>query len=197
MQLIHSLLLALAFVTPAHSIRMAASERVTSIRPENFARMPLSSLDAAFAIEEASYPEDEAATREKLQLRIEQAGDYFFGASEGGELQGFVCGTLTKGDALTEESMSVHEPDGTTLCIHSVVVREADRRRGLGGAMLKAYVAQVAGHSPVTSILLMCKKPLIGFYEAAGFELLGQSPVVHGADPWFDMRLLTDRLEGS
>lgn len=192
MQLIRTLLMTPTLVTPAHSIRMAAGERVTSIKPENFARVPLSSLDAAFAIEEASYPEDEAATREKLQLRIEQAGDYFWGVSDdGGELQGFVCGTLTKGDALTEESMSVHEPDGTTLCIHSVVVREADRRRGLGGAMLKAYVAQVADHTPVTSILLMCKKPLIGFYEAAGFELLGQSPVVHGADPWYDMRLLT------
>ena len=192
MQLIRNILVATSLVVPARSIRMAATERITSIVPSNFKRVPLSSLDAAFAIEEASYPEDEAATREKLKLRIEEAGGYFWGVSgEGGELQGFMCGTLTKGDALTEESMSVHEPDGTTLCIHSVVVREADRWRGLGGAMLKAYVAQVAGHSPVTSILLMCKKPLIEFYSAAGFELLGQSPVVHGADPWFDMKLVT------
>ena len=32
-------------------------------------------LDAVFALEEASYPADEAATYEKLKMRIEQVGD--------------------------------------------------------------------------------------------------------------------------
>jgi hypothetical protein len=34
----------------------------------------------------------------------------------------------------------------------------------------------------------MCKKPLIPFYSDAGFTLVGQSDVVHGLDPWFEMR---------
>jgi len=40
----------------------------------------------------------------------------------------------------------------------------------------------------VCTILLMCKRPLIPFYSDAGFTLVGQSDVVHGADPWFEMR---------
>ena len=32
------------------------------------------------------------------------------------------------------------------------------------------------------------QEPLIGFYEAGGFALVGKSDVVHGADPWFEMR---------
>jgi predicted GNAT family N-acyltransferase len=84
---------------------------------------------------------------------------------------------------------------GTTLCIHSVVVAAELRRRGLGGTMLKAYVQQVAEHSPVRTILLMCKKPLIPFYSDAGFALVGQSDVVHGADPWFEMKCVTKPSE--
>ena len=51
----------------------------------------------------------------------------------------------------------------------------------------QAYVKQVADHTPVCTILLMCKKPLIPFYSDAGFALVGQSDVVHGLDPWFEM----------
>ena len=78
-----------------------------------YARVPASDLDAAYAIEAAGYPADEAATREKLDFRLKHAGDYFWGAySEHGALLGFVCGTLTKAETLTEESMSEHDADG-------------------------------------------------------------------------------------
>ena len=110
--------------------------------------MPLSlasSVGAAYAIEAAGYPADEAATREKLDFRLKHAGDYFWGAySEHGALLGFVCGTLTKAETLTEESMSEHDADGATLCIHSVVTLTALRRKGLGQWMVRAYRASVA-----------------------------------------------------
>lgn len=41
-------------------------------------------------------------------------------ASSSDELVGFVCGTLTKADRLTHESMQQHDMEDTTLCIHSV-----------------------------------------------------------------------------
>ena len=128
-------LLALSSATSSSS--MPAS-RITAITPGSFARVLPSRVEAAFAIEAVSYPADEAATLENLQLRAEVAGEYFWGVSEGGALEGFICGTLTCGDTLTEESMSAHDPAGSTLCIHSVVVAEERRRLGLGSAMLKA-----------------------------------------------------------
>jgi hypothetical protein len=44
---------------------------------------------------------------------------------------GFCCGTLSSAPSLTHESMATHEPDGTTLCIHSVCVGEGERRKGV------------------------------------------------------------------
>jgi len=42
-------------------------------------------------------------------------------------------------------------------------------------------------------ILLIAKKGLIPLYEGAGFTLRGESAVVHGQDPWYELALsLTD-----
>ena len=128
----------LACLLALSSATSSMPSRITTIAPGNFARVLPSRVQAAFALEAASYPADEAATLENLQLRAEVAGEYFWGVSEGSSLEGFICGTLTCGDTLTEESMSAHDPAGQTLCIHSVVVAEERRRLGLGSAMLKA-----------------------------------------------------------
>jgi hypothetical protein len=110
----------------------------------------LTDLDAVAALEEASYPADEAATRAKLELRLQQASNAFLvaiGPSSTEQQQdsenelrivGFVCGTCAHGDTLTHASMAQHEPEGRLLCIHSVVVDGALRRRGIATRMLKA-----------------------------------------------------------
>lgn len=101
--------------------------------------------------------------------------------------QGFVCGTLTTSKSLTDESMSTHEPTGTTLCIHSVVTHEPSRRKGLGRWMMRSYMSEVARAAYVHRVLLLCKEPLVPFYESAGFANLGESGVEHGQDTWMLM----------
>ena len=104
----------------------------------------------------------------------------------------YVCGTLTTGTTLTHESMSEHDPSGTTLCVHSVVTCGSSRREGIGTKTLRAYCRWVATRfEEIDVILLLCKKHLIGFYEGAGFKMVGESSVVHGADQWYEMRLKT------
>ena len=73
-----------------------------------------------------------------------------------------------------------------TACVR--FLRVLDRSSAPPVPSEQAYVKQVADHTPVCTILLMCKKPLIPFYSDAGFTLVGQSDVVHGLDPWFEMR---------
>jgi len=141
---------------------------VTAIPPPSkisglvFSRVTEDSLAPAFAIESASYPADEAASKEKLQLRMREAGDYFHGAfTAEGALCGFICGTLTTASTLTDESMSTHEPSGTTLCIHSVVVQEAQRRSGIALWMLRSYLQKISELGTVSRVLLICKEPLV------------------------------------
>ena len=153
-----------------------------------FERVTTTHLARATKIETDSYPADEAADEAKLSMRMQEAPDYFWGAFDAdGTLQGFVCGTLTTAEQLTDESMSEHEPAGTTLCIHSVVVEESLRRRGIALWMLSEYMQEAATLQHPTRVLLICKEQLVGLYERAGFENLGPSDVVHGADPWLLM----------
>jgi len=144
-------------------------------------------------------PADEAATREKLDYRINHAGDLFMGAvasmgDEEGHVKdsiiGYICGTLANSSELTHESMSKHEPGGRTLCIHSVCVESASRRQGLATRMLRAYPSFVREHQPqIDEIRLICKAYLVQLYQQGGFDIVGPSPVVHGQDPWIEMKL--------
>ncbi len=145
----------------------------------------LRSLAAALALETASYPPDEAATEASLRFRLEHAPTFFTAAHDpDGNLAGFVSATLMREPALTEESMSTHHPEGTTLCIHSVVVQPSLRRQGVASWMLREYLARVAAGTHVKCVLLLCKANLEKFYEACGFESKGDSGVVHGSEPW-------------
>ena len=158
-----------------------------------FKPVPAADADAAFAVEDSSYPADEAATLEKLKLRLREASEYFWGAYDAsGNLKGFVCGTLTSATKLTDESMSTHEPSGTTLCIHSVVTEASCRRQGVGSWMMREYNTRVTEAAYVKRVLLICKQGLVGFYETAGYTNLGDSGVEHGQDPWLLMERVLD-----
>ena len=146
-------------------------------------------------IEQCSYPADEAASPDALAYRQAHAGEFFLvgvAASEESpgedEIVSYVCGTLTMADALTHESMTTHEPAGSTLCVHSVVVEGARRRKQIGTRTLRAYVRVVCERAPnVEKIVLLCKRELVGFYEGCGFKMVGPSDVEHGADQWYEM----------
>ena len=172
------------------SVLTAASASVL-VAPSGISlcRITRAHLQPALAIETASYPADEAADEEKLALRIAQAPEYFWGAFAGDVLRGFVCGTLTTATDLTDESMSMHEPTGETLCIHSVVVDAEHRRQGLATWMLRSYIERVSELGVPKRIVLICKEYLLGFYESCGFVNRGPSDVVHGQDPWILMEL--------
>jgi ribosomal protein S18 acetylase RimI-like enzyme len=159
--------------------------RVTTTRSAR-----LDDLPRVAALEQASYPADEAATADMLAWRLTVAGDAFLVATgDAGEVVGFVCGTRAPGASLTHESLRHHDPAGESLCVHSVVVAPEARRRGIGSALVRAVVARARELSGVRRVLLICKEPLIELYRATGFGLIGPSEVTIGADPWFEMRL--------
>lgn len=131
------------------------------------------------------------------RYRQKQAPDLFLGAyipgSGGRTLIGYVCSTLSPSDHLTHESMSEHVPDGTSVCVHAVCVTSDLRRRGVALGLLKEYIARLQNArlfgAPYERILLITHEDMRSLYEQAGFEWQGESKVVHGPDPWYEMRI--------
>lgn len=103
---------------------------------------------------------------------------------------GFVCST--KCHAFAHESMSVHEPAGRLLAVHSVVVAEPYRRQGIATRLLREYVRRITamaaaaaepedppppncnsgGDAPPRKIVLLAKAPLLAFYVKCGFRVM-------------------------
>lgn len=157
-------------------------------------RTPLpQEISSCHNIEAESYPADEAASLESLEYRLENAPSYFQCAILNDSIIGFICSTRC--DSFQEESMSSHVPTGIYLAIHSVVVEESYRRKGVATAMLTQYLETVQRHvneenglgSGIQSVVLIAKKELLGFYVNCGFEVIRPSAIVHGQEQWYDL----------
>eukprot|EP00930_Biecheleria_cincta_P051681 TRINITY_DN36886_c0_g1_i1.p1 TRINITY_DN36886_c0_g1~~TRINITY_DN36886_c0_g1_i1.p1 ORF type:complete len:197 (+),score=36.15 TRINITY_DN36886_c0_g1_i1:29-592(+) len=151
-------------------------------------------------MELASYPADEAASPQGLTFRQAEAGLFFrafycTSVAEGvptavGELMGYICATLAPTEELLEETMTKHDPIGTTLCIHSVVTAPAMRRLGVAQRMLAQYIAHVQREAPSVRLLKLLTKPYNApLYEKAGFSHLGEWAGEHGSEAWLEMEL--------
>ncbi|KAJ6551468.1 Mss4-like protein [Mycena capillaripes] len=152
-----------------------------------FKNVPSEDLEHAIQIEEQGFPPDEAATLEAFRLRQSLAKDLFLGAYQNDKLVGYVCSTLSPDTSLTHDSMSMHVPGSSSICIHSV-------GQGVGLRLLREYIARLeTAHreksAPYERVLLITHENLRHFYEKAGFEWLGPSAVVHGSQPWYEMRI--------
>lgn len=146
-------------------------------------------LAECFALEKASYPADEAATFDRMELRSRRASDLFAVVLRGSRVIGFANSTLASG-SLTAETMAEHDEKGNTVCLHSVVTASEERKRGIGGALVERYVALMKAHNPpFESIHLLSKEALVPFYEKRGFKCLGSSHVQHGQTKWFDCEM--------
>ncbi|KAI7901959.1 acyl-CoA N-acyltransferase [Cokeromyces recurvatus] len=163
----------------------------------------LDDLDIIHQYEEASYHPDEAASRKQLENRIiyaSKSGPELFTVardmdSDDQKVIAFLCTTLTNADLVTDESMSVHEPNGKTICLHSVCVSPDYRHKGIGTKLLSTWIKELKDINKANGngqgkkynrIALLSRPKLVSFYENVGFKKIGTSEVVHGPEPWID-----------
>ena len=141
-----------------------------------------SGTDRAFILdlEQASFPLDEAATDESLKLRLIEAPQYFYILKKSENIIGFINGTCISGPELHHDSMTTHNPNGSILVIHSVVIKSNERRKHLGIRMIHKYISIMKNRKELIEIRLLTKPKFIPLYLMAGFAYNGQSSVVHG-----------------
>jgi predicted GNAT family N-acyltransferase len=109
--------------------------------------------------------------------------------SDNNDIVGFVCTTLTTADLVTDESMSTHEPNGKTVCLHSVCVSPDYRKQGIATRLMTTWIEQLRQLKKYNRIALMSRPQLVDLYSSVGFKNVGVSEVVHGPEPWIDMVL--------
>lgn len=154
-------------------------------------RIEIIDLNRVIKLETESYPSDEAASALALEFRIMTASELCYIAFRTGrsDFIGFVIGTAAAAGTrrMTHEMMKNHVPQGTVLCIHSVVIEQLERGKGYGRAMLSAYLQEIRDTTRIERVLLLSKPTFVPFYKSLGFESLGESAINHGSETWIEL----------
>jgi ribosomal protein S18 acetylase RimI-like enzyme len=152
----------------------------------------LSDLDQCFEVESAGFPEEEAASRESIQTRIETFPQGFLVAEMDGRIIGIVNSAATDKEDLADEELKKmvgHVADGRNLVVFSLAVLPQYQKRGFARQLMMRFIedARLLGKKKV---LLMCKSNLIAYYERMGFTHIGLSSSTHGGAEWHEMGYL-------
>lgn len=145
-------------------------------------------LDAAIKLEQSCYTPETAATINGFKFRHKQYNSFFWSAWIGSSLVGITNGVRTPqincGDEMKGELSDA--VNGRNFCVLTVAVSPNHRRLGIGSLLLRKLVEQCEANG-INTIILMCEKHLISFYEREEFKLLGVSSSTHGGIVWYEM----------
>ena len=152
-------------------------------------QVTISDLQALIAIEQASFTEAEAATKEAFERRIAKIADSFFVAEENGEVVGLINGPVVMTEFITDD-LFVEIVENPVVGGHQTILGLAvtPKKRGLGiGQRLLAKLEQSAKEKQRETVTLTCLAHLVGYYESLGYENKGISTSTHGGEQWFNM----------
>lgn len=80
-----------------------------------------------------------------------------------------------------------HQEQGRTLAIHSLAALPEFKGRGLGKIVMKSYIQRMESSGIADRIALLTHDPLVGYYEAFGFQNRGKSELSFGGGGWNNM----------
>ena len=143
-------------------------------------------------MEDVCMPPGEGCTREEILDRVYAAPEFFLLAveKETGKIAGYVNGVATNESVIRDEFFSkggkLHDPDGSTIMLVSLVVMPQYRGLGLGREIMRVYAEREKAKGR-KRMILTCVEKNIKMYEKFGYRLLGVSNSVYGGAVWYDM----------
>lgn len=117
-------------------------------------------------------------------------------------LLGHIIATLTTNEVIKDEDMALppdwasktptpsnlgHKEAGRTLCIHSLAVLPDYQNKGIGSNLMSGYIKRMKDSKICDRIALLAEDNLVPFYDALGFDVVGESEATFGGVSWKDM----------
>ncbi|TNH04797.1 GNAT family N-acetyltransferase [Testudinibacter sp. TR-2022] len=156
-----------------------------------FRQATIADIDRCFEIESTAYASDEAASREKIALRIAQYPDGFLLIETGNRIIGFINSGCAENVVMSDEQFKQligHDPAAPNVVIMSVVVDPHYQGRGYSVRLMQQFIELMRCRRK-QAIYLMCKAEYIRFYEKFGYRYLKPSAFKHGGISWYEMLL--------
>ncbi|MFJ3522313.1 GNAT family N-acetyltransferase [Pseudomonas sp. NPDC090203] len=146
-------------------------------------------VSRCYQIETSAYEGDEAATREKIAIRIDQYPQGFQILELNGEVIGFINGGCAHEVVMSDEAFKEligHDSDAPNVVIMSVVLDPAHQGKGYASLMMRHFVQHMRGLGKRT-IHLMCKDRHVELYARMGYRYVKPSDSDHGGMAWHEM----------
>jgi len=146
-------------------------------------------LDVCTHIEATCFAPSEAATRERIQARIEQFPQGFHIAECDGQAAGMVNACATHSDDITRDDLKKmigHQDSGANMVIFSLAVLPQFQGQGVARRLMRHFIER-SRNMGKARILLLCKDYHIDFYRKLGYRHGGLSRSQHGGFAWHEM----------
>jgi len=149
----------------------------------------LEDVEACFILEGKTFPEEEAACKENIEIRLRKFAEGFIVGELDGEIVAHINSGSTNQEDITDEEFKEligHEDGGKNIVIFSVAVDPIHQKKGIAKMMMKEFI-EVSRKMRKEKILLLCKENLMGMYERMGYRKIGISASTHGGAVWYEM----------
>ena len=146
-------------------------------------------LEECFILESNTFPEEEAACKENIEIRLSKFSKGFIVGELDGKIVAHINSGATNKDDITDEEFKAligHEDFGKNIVIFSVAVDPSYQRRGIASIMMKDFISRSKDLNK-DKILLLCKDNLMGMYKGMGYKKIGVSASTHGGAIWYEM----------
>ncbi len=134
-------------------------------------------LEECFLVETSGFPPQEAATRATIKLRIDTFPEGFLVAEVDGRIVGLLNSASTNKEDISDEKLKQligHDVDGRNMVIFALAVLPEFRKLGIARQLMSRFTEEAREHRK-QYVLLMCKLPLIAYYQGMGFVHAGLS----------------------
>ncbi|QZA76632.1 GNAT family N-acetyltransferase [Deefgea tanakiae] len=146
-------------------------------------------VQRCYEIEISAYDGDEAATKEKIALRIAQYPQGFLIIELEGEVIGFINSGCSHQVKMSDEEFKQlvgHDPEATNVVIMSVVLAPEYQGKGYASLLMREFV-KIMKVTGKLSIHLMCKQRHVELYQKFGYRYIRPSSSNHGGISWHEM----------
>jgi ribosomal protein S18 acetylase RimI-like enzyme len=155
----------------------------------NIRNVKMRDLANLVSIENLCFPNEEAATKEALEKRVQLISDSFFVAEVNGVIVGLVNGPVIDTPFISDDLFSEiksNSASGGHQSILGVAVAPEYQKRGIAAGLLTRLENEAYSKKRKT-MTLTCKKELISYYEKLGYVNKGMSKSVHGGVRWYNI----------
>ncbi len=149
----------------------------------------LEDIEACFILEGKTFPKEEAACKENIEVRLNKFSEGFIVGELNGKIIAHINSGSTNQEDITDEefkSLIGHEDGGKNIVIFSVAVDPVHQRKGIAKVMMKEFI-QISKKMKKEKILLLCKENLMEMYEKMDYKKIGISSSTHGGAIWHEM----------